>query len=175
MATANTTIAAVLNWLKSNLNSVAVGEVISFAGNTIPSGYLLCDGAAVSRSEYANLFQVIGTTYGGGNGSTTFNLPNLNRRFIEGTVTAYSVGTTKAAGLPNITGTVMIGDYPLQTSNHKGAFFGTDYGIADHHGQDGARDVPTTLSIDASRSSAVYGNSSTVQPASLCLLYCIKY
>ena len=175
MATANTTIADVLNWLKSNSISVAVGTVISFAGKTIPSGYLLCNGAAVSRSEYANLFQVIGTTYGRGNGSTTFNLPNLDSRFIEGTVRANNVGTTYAAGLPNITGKFKVGDYPLFTSEHTGAFFGSDYGQADRHGQDSLSNRPTTTSFDASRSSAVYGRSSTVQPASLCLLHCIKY
>lgn len=175
MATPNSTIAAVLNWLKLNPNSVAVGTVISFAGKTIPDGYLLCNGAAVSRSEYANLFQVIGITFGAGNGSTTFNLPNLDSRFVEGTVRANNVGTKKSAGLPNITGKVKLGNYPLLTSEHKGAFFGTDYGTADRHGQDSIHNVPTTFSIDASRSSAVYGMSSTVQPESLCLLHCIKY
>lgn len=165
----------VLNWLKSNSNSVAVGTVIAVAGKTIPDGYLLCNGAAVSRSAYANLFQAIGTTYGRGDGSTTFNLPDLNYRFVEGTVTANNVGTKKNAGLPNITGKVMFGNYPLLTSKHEGAFFGSDYGVADKHGQDSLNNVPTTLSIDASRSSAVYGKSRTVQPASLCLLHCIKY
>lgn len=165
----------VLNWLKSNSNSVAAGTVIAFAAKIIPNGYLLCNGAAVSRSSYAKLFQAIGTTYGRGDGSTTFNLPNLNHRFVEGTVTANNVGTTKSAGLPNITGKVMLGNYPLLTSNHEGAFFGSDYGTADRHGQDSINNVPTTFSIDASRSSAVYGKSSTVQPASLCLLHCIKY
>lgn len=149
--------------------------MISFAGKTIPDGYLLCNGAAVSRSEYANLFQAIGTTYGVGNGSTTFNLPNLDSRFVEGTVRANNVGTKKNAGLPNITGKFMIGAFPLFTTAHKGAFFGTDYGMADSHGQDSGSNSPTTLSLDASRSSAVYGRSSTVQPASLCLLHCIKY
>ena len=165
----------VLNWLESNSNSVAVGTVIAVAGKTIPDGYLLCNGAAVSRSAYANLFQAIGTTYGRGDGSTTFNLPDLNYRFVEGTVTANNVGTKKNAGLPNITGKVMLGNYPLLTSAHEGAFFGSDYGVADRHGQDSIKNVPTTFSLDASRSSAVYGKSSTVQPASLCLLHCIKY
>lgn len=165
----------VLNWLKSNSNSVAVGTVIAVAGKTIPDGYLLCNGAAVSRSAYANLFQAIGTTYGRGDGSTTFNLSDLNYRFVEGTVTANNVGTKKNAGLPNITGKVMLGNYPLLTSEHEGAFFGSDYGVADKHGQDSINNVPTTFSIDASRSSAVYGKSRTVQPASLCLLHCIKY
>ena len=53
------------------------GNIIAFSGQTIPEGYLLCDGSAVSRFEYAELFDIIGTTYGQGNGSTTFNIPNL--------------------------------------------------------------------------------------------------
>lgn len=165
----------VLNWLKSNSNSVAVGTVIAVAGRTIPDGYLLCNGAEVSRSAYANLFQAIGTTYGSGDRLKTFNLPDLNCRFVEGTVIANNVGMKKTAGLPNITGKVMLGNYPLLTSKHEGAFFGSDNGEADWHGHDSINNVPTTFSIDASRSSAVYGRSSTVQPASLCLLYCIKY
>lgn len=55
-----------------------VGSVIEFAGSTVPSGYLECDGSAVSRSEYSSLFAVIGTTWGAGDGSTTFNLPDLS-------------------------------------------------------------------------------------------------
>lgn len=75
---------------------------------------------------------------------------------------------------PNITGKVMVGGYQLMTSKHTGAFFGSDYGTADYHGQDVRQNVPTTFGIDASRSSAVYGRSSTVQPASTRMLLCIK-
>ena len=56
---------------------VPTGCVQAFAGNTTPQGWLLCDGSAVSRTDYAALYAVIGTTYGAGDGSTTFNLPNL--------------------------------------------------------------------------------------------------
>ncbi len=55
-----------------------------FAGSAAPSGWLLCDGAAVSRTQYAALFAVIGTTYGAGDGSTTFNLPDLRGRVPVG-------------------------------------------------------------------------------------------
>ena len=53
-----------------------IGEVTMFAGNTAPTGFLLCQGQTISRSTYADLFNVIGTIYGAGNGSTTFNIPN---------------------------------------------------------------------------------------------------
>jgi len=55
----------------------ATASVILFAGTTVPSGWLVCDGSAVSRSTYANLFNAIGMQYGAGDGSTTFNLPNI--------------------------------------------------------------------------------------------------
>ena len=66
---------------------VLTGSITSFAGANLPpsSGYLICDGSAVSRTTYANLFLVIGTTYGSGDGTTTFNLPDLRGRTIIGT------------------------------------------------------------------------------------------
>jgi microcystin-dependent protein len=62
----------------------APGIISQFAGATAPPGYLLCDGAAVSRSTYSSLFTTIGTAYGTGNGTTTFNLPNLQNRIPVG-------------------------------------------------------------------------------------------
>jgi phage-related tail fiber protein len=81
-----------------------VGSYLLFAGKTLPSGYLLCNGAAVSRTTYAALFAVIGTTYGAGDGSTTFNLPNLDGRVLQGVNDLTKVGTYLESGLPNITG-----------------------------------------------------------------------
>lgn len=59
------------------------GTVVAYAGTTPPNGWLLCNGAAVSRTLYANLFAVIGTTHGIGDGSTTFNLPDYRGRFLR--------------------------------------------------------------------------------------------
>ena len=75
---------------------------------------------------------------------------------------------------PNITGTLQVGGFPLHTANHTGAFYGTDYGTADYHGQDGRSNVPKAFGIDASKVSSIFGESSTVQPAALELLPCIK-
>jgi microcystin-dependent protein len=63
---------------------VIVGEVAIYAGSTLPSGWLFCYGQAVSRTTYSALFTAIGTTYGTGDGSTTFNLPDLRGRVIAG-------------------------------------------------------------------------------------------
>lgn len=64
--------------------SAPAGTVNPYAGSTAPTGWLLSFGQAVSRSTYANLFAVIGTTYGTGDGSTTFNLPDLRGRAVAG-------------------------------------------------------------------------------------------
>jgi len=68
------------------------GSVIAFAGSSAPSGWLTCDGSAVSRSTYADLFTAISTTYGVGDGSTTFNLPDLRRRTPVGTGSSDTLG-----------------------------------------------------------------------------------
>lgn len=149
-----------------------VGTVHAFAGVSAPNGWLLCNGQAVSRSQYSRLFSVISTRYGGGDGSTTFNVPDLRDRFIEG-AHSYNVGTPLSAGIPNITGTTQTND---DTSAVGGAFrverqFGTDrhatlwYEVINEY----------QVSFDASRSSAVYGRSSTVQPNALNMNFIIKY
>lgn len=66
------------------LNPLPVGVQVPFGGNTIPDGWLLCDGRAVSRTTYKELFAVIGTTYGSGDGKTTFNLPDKRGRVSVG-------------------------------------------------------------------------------------------
>jgi len=68
----------------TNLQTVPTGTVSAFAGSAAPTGYLLCDGSAVNRTAQAALFAVIGTTYGSGDDSTTFNLPDLRGRVVAG-------------------------------------------------------------------------------------------
>jgi len=60
------------------------GSVVMNAATTPPSGWLACDGSEINRATFANLFNVIGTTYGNGNGSTTFTLPDLRGEFVRG-------------------------------------------------------------------------------------------
>lgn len=69
----------------SGLSVIPVGSVTAYAGNTVPpTGWLLCDGSAVSRTTYSGLFAQVSTTYGSGDGSSTFNLPNLKGRVPVG-------------------------------------------------------------------------------------------
>src|SRR5687767_9072236 len=64
--------------------AMPVGTVLPFAGSSAPTGWLFASGAAVSRTTYSELFGIIGTTYGTGDGSTTFNLPDLRGRVVAG-------------------------------------------------------------------------------------------
>lgn len=67
-----------------SLIGTPAGTISGYAGDAIPAGWLFCDGSSVSRSTYANLFAAIKTIWGGGDGSTTFNIPNLQSRFLLG-------------------------------------------------------------------------------------------
>ena len=84
---------------------VPIGSVIFYLGTTIPDGYLLCNGASLSRTEYPELFEVLGTKCGAVD-SAHFTLPDTHHRFLEGTTTLSEVGSYIAAGLPNIGGFV---------------------------------------------------------------------
>ena len=70
------------------------GAMLQWPTATAPSGFLVCNGAAVSRTIYSALFAVVGTTFGAGDGTTTFNLPDFDNRFAVGAGDLYSVGAT---------------------------------------------------------------------------------
>lgn len=87
------------------------GTVLPFAGSAAPSGWLLCYGQAVSRTTYATLFAVVGTTYGTGDGSTTFNVPDLRGRVAAGKDdmggSAASRLTNAGTGNPGVAGATL--------------------------------------------------------------------
>jgi len=90
----NTTQLATTAFVLANANPT--GSLIMWTTGTAPTGWLLCAGAAVSRSTYAALFAVIGTTFGVGDGSTTFNVPNYTNRLPYGTTVGATGGTADA-------------------------------------------------------------------------------
>jgi microcystin-dependent protein len=75
-------------------NSVPTGALMMWSTASAPTGWLICNGTAVSRTVYAALFAAIGTTFGSGDGSTTFNLPNYNNRTAIGAGGLYALGAT---------------------------------------------------------------------------------
>ena len=155
--------------------AVPTGMIAFFDLTQIPDGWLLCDGSAVSRTTYANLFAKVGTRHGAGDGSTTFNVPDMNARFLEGTTDTGQVGTKVEPGLPNITGGI--------GNNNLIAWWvsGTTSGALSVQTQStryvGGNEGQTTVSgiyFDASKASDMYGRTSTVQPNSLRVIACIK-
>ena len=157
--------------------NVPVGSIIISASNSDLNGFLICNGAAISRGTYSNLFAAIGTTYGSGDGSTTFNVPNLTDKFIQGSGTA---GSVKNAGLPNITGAANFGagstgqkTSVLRTAN--GVFSVSSSAKSFPGGTDALSGIYENLNFNAGNSNSIYGNSSTVQPPALTMRYYIKY
>lgn len=103
----------------SNNVAVNTGSIMSFSSSTVPSGFLDCDGSAVSRTTYADLFGVVGTTYGSGDGSTTFNLPDLQDNHPIG------VSGTKAIGTKAGSTSVTLAETNLATHDH--TYYVTNY------------------------------------------------
>lgn len=156
----------------SSLDEEEVGEIKVIAYNTPPAGWLVCNGAEYSRTTYSRLYSKIGTKWGYGDGSTTFNVPNANDATLwqQGT---YSVGGRNRGGIPNITGSISGG---IQGGN--AAFSGAFYKQNVYKGvlNDSATQQ-TGIYFDASRSAATYGRygNESVVPESINVLFCIKY
>lgn len=107
---------------------ISVGSIIWHAGTGTPDGALYCDGSAVSRTAYAELFAAIGTTYGSGDGATTFNIPDLRGLFVRGADGDYSeaMGTEQTDAIRNITGTIAFRpSASISGSAHLTAFWGS--------------------------------------------------
>lgn len=157
--------------------AMPTGMIFPWPGDTPPEGSIVADGRELSRTTYAGLFSIYGTKYGTGDGSTTFNVPDLDGRFIELTTDAGSVGQFVEPGLPNISG-----QHNIPNGNRTGDALYVDvrgcFGYvsqASQTGNAGDEGVGCRIDINASRSSAIFGVSTTVQPASIRYLPCIKF
>lgn len=153
------------------------GAIMIWPGSTPPSGFLVGDGREVGRTTYAGIFSVYGTKFGAGDGSTTFNLPDLDGRFPEFTTDSSKVGQYVEAGLPNITGEAAHqGDIGLLSYNDPIATSGFTHGDSRTHTVSGTTSGRSRdLVLDASGSSSIYGRASTVQPPAITMLPCIKF
>jgi len=127
-----------------------VATILEFAGSSAPNGYLLCNGSAVSRTDYADLFDVVGTTYGSGDGSTTFNVPNRKGKvgvgFDSGDTSFDALGET--GGAKNVTLTSAQSGLPAhshsntahdhtQDSHYHGAYYKYFSGLTGESGTSG--------------------------------------
>ena len=187
-----------VTWIVQDLlgGGMYIGAVHPFLQTSIPDGWLSCEnGQEVSRTAYPELWAWVQANapliteaqwqtkaaaqksvgyYSSGDGSTTFRLPRLIG-FFEG-VTAANVGAFKSAGLPNVTGTIHQNANRTVILGTTGVFAYNDTGAMTlpQSSSTAAGALGTTISFNASRSSAIYGNSTTVQPESVGMVWCVR-
>ena len=87
-----------IHWVVDVESGAPVGSLMPYAGTTPPDGWLICDGSEISRTTYARLFSVIGTTYGAGDGNSSFNLPDGTTRLFGSSIPVYGTGKFIAFG-----------------------------------------------------------------------------
>lgn len=152
------------------------GTIITFAGSTAPTDYLACDGAAVSRTDYADLFAVCGVLYGAGDGSTTFNLPDLRGEFVRGwddgrgVDSGRSLGTTQNSSNKDHTHTITD---PGHNHSYRMPVDGQHAG-----GSGTGRDTASTNSTTGDQTTGITIDNqgeSEARPRNIALLYCIKF
>ena len=147
-------------------NAVPIGAVNTFAMNSAPSGWLSCDGSAVSRTTYSGLFSAVGTTYGTGDGSTTFTLPDLRGEFVRGLDNGRGVDSGRALGSAQAD--------EFEAHNHDMYVDVTTTGdnltITNSSGNDEGG-----LASTIGKPWMVETGGSETRPRNIALLYCIKY
>jgi microcystin-dependent protein len=151
--------------------STPAGAVMAFAMNSAPAGWLAANGSNVSRSTYAALFAAIGTTYGAGDGSTTFALPDLRGIFVRGSDSQTISGTTYSATFAAKQQDAFQShwhatQHTISASGSSGSgslASGSGWGVTSVRAAttDGANGTPRT--------------ASETRPANIALLYCVKF
>lgn len=138
------------------------GAITAFAASSAPTGWLVCDGSAISRASYAALFAVIGTTWGAGDGSTTFNVPDLRGQFLRGydsRATATSKDTTAISGITTSGNTSVTGIADTTYLYVGMPISGTGISAGTTIAGKGANSI--TLSANATASSSTIGSGAT--------------
>ena len=151
-----------------------IGAIALFAGADLPDGYLLCDGAELSRTVYNELFEAIGTTWGEGDGENTFNIPDLRGKFIRGCGgNAAPLGTEQSEGLPDATGwfkarygTVSEVDHAAFSLMQAETITSTTYP---------SQQPSAKMSFSLSGANPIYGSSNHVTPINNSVYFIIKY
>jgi len=156
------------------------GAVLPFAGTTAPDGWLVCDGSAISRTTYADLYAYIGTLYGSGDGVTTFNLPMLENQFIRGASATRPVGNEESDQIGEHEhggSTDMDGNHrhslPIESNGSQNLFAlvntaNRDERYSNSHPTGYAGEHNHTFTTDPA------GGDET-RPMNVAMLYCIKY
>ena len=169
----------------TGIEGVLAGLILPFANTSVPSGFLSCDGSAVSRSTYATLFTAIGTVWGTGDGSSTFNVPDLRGAFLRGTG---SHGTSNMAKGTDFAG-ASVGAFEndqMQDHRHEAESGGKGLGWqslganANYYivGEILAHDFSNWIEVGNPKTNNSQGTPRTgdeTRPFNASILYCIKY
>lgn len=151
------------------------GTIIAYSVNNVPDGYLKCEGQAVSRTDYKTLFDIIGTTYGSGDGSTTFNVPDLRGEFLRGTGTNSHTNQGNGASV----GTHQDGTEHLNFIPGSNSLNYPKYAGASWTGTNRDTTSPSSYSMQYYGAGTNSGWSNglyyTSRPTNTSVLYCIKY
>ena len=171
----------------STVQGVPSGAVFCIAVATVPSDYLECNGAAVSRTTYAALFAVVGTAYGAGNGSSTFNLPDLRGEFIrgfdngKGTDSGRSIASSQTSQMMQHTHAVSASS-SVSDPGHAHTFSSNNSDSGDGNTLNDRTDNSNTRTMTSSSSATNISVSTTIandggtenRPRNIAMMYVIK-
>ena len=152
--------------------AIPAGTVIYHAANTAPINYIKANGAAVSRTTYADLFAAIGTTFGTGDGSSTFNVPDLRGEFPRGWDDSRGIDNGRAFGSTQVD--TFKEHKHLSFVRYQSNYAPFPYGHAASNGWNKERDVNTAEGSEITPYNSPVGDDET-RPRNIALLACIKY
>lgn len=162
--------------LLNPVSAEPTGSVIAFAASTAPTGYIECNGSAISRTTFSGLFNIIGTTFGSGDGSTTFNIPDLRGYFVRGWADTGSVDSGRAFGSTQ-TGDVAPHSHTINDPTHSHAIVPTALTAGGSGGTVGGSQLFNGVTDTQASATGITINNSTgteTRPVNVALMYCIK-
>jgi hypothetical protein len=175
-----------------NGSGVSIGSVIPFGGSSAPTGFLACDGATIDRTTYADLFSAIGTTWGAGDGVTTFRIPDLRGRFIRGSNPTTGVSQSESTRALNFRTNSSSEGITFRFGDSHPVWWGGEPGQRTVIGHPMDDDNTTTTHLSSARAQRnqspnatsaqvltmrtnSYGQGTEIRPINYSTLYIIKY
>lgn len=157
----------------TGISSVPAGSVVYHAANAAPTGFIKANGATVSRTTYADLFAAIGTTFGNGDGSSTFEVPDLRGEFMRGSDDGRGVDTGRSFG-DSQTGQMEEHDHAMINSNNGNGSNG-DYITLTRTAGSSRYGLASSNTVANIRKSGLRGTGTETRPRNVNLLACIKF
>lgn len=175
-------ICAEFDAAQSTNNLVPIASIHAFATQTVPEGYLVCDGSEVCRGCYADLFEAIGTSWGAGDGASTFNLPDLRGEFLRGFDAGRGVDEGREfaswqkpsiAGFDTGNDAIWVATTALSSGELAESLGYDDYDTANYP-DGGIRGVTAASNSNLPGGGGILGYSGAVRPSNVTVTYAIK-